>query len=172
MTNWQRRRKKGMCGRCGKTPLPGKAVCAACFKWRQQHFKERYAKRRKKGLCTKCGVVRTKKNRCPSCMKEQNKITKEYRQRLRMEVYDAYGGAKCSCKGCPEHKRPHLSFLTIDHIASDGAEHRRKLGTTSSTVTFLWLKKNGFPEGFRVLCWNCQWGVLLNNGKCPHSERK
>lgn len=36
--------------------------------------------------------------------------------------------------------------------------------------TYYWLKRNGFPPGFNVLCWNCQWGIHINKGKCPHEE--
>lgn len=36
--------------------------------------------------------------------------------------------------------------------AGGGSKHRKEIGVAS---TYSWLKKNKYPEGFRVLCWNC-----------------
>ncbi len=85
-------------------------------------------------------------------------------KKLKDAVYDAYG-YQCACCGEAEEM-----FLTIDHINNDGAEHRRSTGIkTGGTRFYRWLIKNNFPEGFQVLCWNCQWGKVKNNGVCPHS---
>lgn len=35
---------------------------------------------------------------------------------------------------------------------------------------YRWLKDQGFPEGFRVLCHNCNQGRESNGGICPHRE--
>ncbi len=88
-----------------------------------------------------------------------------YQQHLRMEVLLAYGG-ECAC--CREWR---YEFLTIDHINNDGAEHRRKIGTDRYHWLYPWLKNQGYPEGFQVLCINCncskQW-----RGYCPHKEEQ
>jgi len=31
-----------------------------------------------------------------------------------------------------------------------------------------WLKKHKYPDGFQVLCFNCNVGKYLNKGTCPH----
>lgn len=89
------------------------------------------------------------------------------RQKLRLEIYNAYGGSICKCCGEKE-----WSFLTIDHIENDGYKHRKELKSRSSDVLFVWLKKNNFPRGFQVLCMNCQFGKVRNNGRCPHKITK
>lgn len=83
------------------------------------------------------------------------------RQRLKDEVFEAYGGYKCACCG-----EPIREFLTIDHVNGDGAAHRRKIG---SAAIYRWLKREGFPDGYQVLCMNCNWakGVF---GACPHER--
>jgi hypothetical protein len=48
-------------------------------------------------------------------------------------------------------------FLTIDHIENNGAEHRRQQrnGQNKGHDIYAWLRKNNYPEGFQVLCYNC-----------------
>lgn len=97
---------------------------------------------------------------------------KKHRLKLKRQVMDAYGGA-CACCGETE-----LTFLTIDHINDDGAEHRRQLAAEkggswgqAGSPTYRWLRDNGFPEGFQVLCANCNCGKQWNGGVCPHQVR-
>ncbi len=56
-----------------------------------------------------------------------------------------------------------LNLLHTD-IENNGAEHRKEIGTS----LYKWLKKNGFPPGFQVLCANCNWGKRQCGGTCPH----
>jgi hypothetical protein len=62
-----------------------------------------------------------------------------------------------------------LRFLTVDHINNDGAEHRRKIGAGICSL-YWWLKKNHFPDGFQILCYNCNGARARNNGVCPHLD--
>ena len=73
---------------------------------------------------------------------------KEYLASMKSNVYDHYGHA---CVGCGETEP---AVLSIDHINGGGNRHRKEIG--SGSHMYLWLIKNGFPEGFRVLCMNCQ----------------
>lgn len=59
-------------------------------------------------------------------------------------------------------------FLSIDHINNDGADHYRR--DPSAVSLTKWLLKHGFPEGFRILCYNCNCGRHYNGGTCPHEE--
>lgn len=94
--------------------------------------------------------------------------------KLKHQVMDAYGG-RCACCGEEE-----LTFLTIDHIDGNGAEHRRKLAeenggqqvAQAGARTYRWLRDNGFPSGFQVLCANCNCGKHWNRGICPHQEMR
>jgi DNA-directed RNA polymerase subunit RPC12/RpoP len=88
--------------------------------------------------------------------------------KLREDVFAAYGGARCAC--CGETER---AFLSIDHIDNDGAEQRRNGDYgRSGTAFYQWLRKNGFPPGFQVLCMNCNVGKHRNGGVCPHQSGK
>jgi hypothetical protein len=85
-----------------------------------------------------------------------------YRQLLRMQVLEAYGG-RCACCGesTPE-------FLGVDHIYNDGAKHRKEVG--SGSAFYSWLRKRGFPkDGFQLLCHNCNLAKGFY-GQCPHAR--
>lgn len=86
---------------------------------------------------------------------------------LKAQVYAAYGGQVCACCGETEPR-----FLTVDHIDNNGADHRREMDATNSggKKIYFWLRDNGFPPGFQILCMNCNWGKARNNGVCPHKD--
>ena len=77
---------------------------------------------------------------------------RKYHKSLKGEVFNAYGGYICVCCG-----EIHELFLCIDHINNDGNRHRKYTLRKGDTF-YLWLKRNGFPPGFQVLCFNCNWG--------------
>ena len=80
----------------------------------------------------------------------------------------------CNC--CGEFE---MEFLTLDHIAGrkqmDSKPELKKLGYSSKfqgSTLWLWIKRNNFPEGFQVLCQNCNFakGKKGNNNTCPHEK--
>ena len=86
------------------------------------------------------------------------------KRKLRQKVLGHYGG-KCTC--CGEASQ---EFLAIDHTNGDGSQHRREIGIGGYRI-YYWLKKNDFPENFRILCHNCNqaYGIY---GYCPHNLNK
>ena|SRR5579872_3526492 len=76
---------------------------------------------------------------------EQNR---EKDRRLRQSVIEGYGG-RCVC--CGENN---IRYLQIDHVNNDGVKHRQEIGKAPKQM-YLWLKRNGFPVGFQILCANC-----------------
>jgi hypothetical protein len=102
-------------------------------------------------------------------------------KKARLEVLQHYSGKEvpeCAC--CQENL---IEFLQIDHVHNDGAQHRREIGMTQSNADQMqregrkpvmggtgfvyWLKKNNYPEGFQILCANCNYGKK-NGDTCPH----
>lgn len=105
---------------------------------------------------------------------QNNRWHKNRRQELKLAVLAVYG-PNCAC--CGESAE---EFLTVDHVAGNGAEHRRRLklggtgkrGSTSGGWTFYrWLVNQGFPKGYRILCWNCNCSLGIR-GYCPHGNVK
>jgi hypothetical protein len=61
----------------------------------------------------------------------------------------------------------------MDHINNDGAQHRRPSGgRMKAEKLWKWLIDNNFPEGFQILCWNCNCGKHRNGGVCPHQKKE
>lgn len=87
------------------------------------------------------------------------------RLRMRREAVSHYGG-KCHC--CGESR---YEFLAIDHANNNGSEHRKSLRPTERREIYVWLKKNGWPEGFRILCHNCNCAIGWY-GYCPHQANR
>lgn len=87
---------------------------------------------------------------------------KKWSWKYKIDCINIYGG-KCACCGEKEPK-----FLAIDHIAGNGNSHRKEI---KKNKIYLWLKRMGYPQGFQVLCHNCNmakaYWVL-----CPHKEKK
>lgn len=84
-------------------------------------------------------------------------------RKVKQGVFAAYGG-QCQCCGEGE-----LTFLAIDHIDGGGNKHRTKeFGGFGGIRFYRWLRRQGYPAGYRVLCHNCNWATAW--GVCPHQE--
>ena len=83
----------------------------------------------------------------------------KHRLKIRIAVIEGYG-RKCTCCGEKE-----IKFLTIEHEAKDGKEHRKQ----TNGHYYVDLIKRGFPKGYTVLCFNCNCAKGFY-GICPHQK--
>jgi len=124
--------------------------------------------RKRLGQCVKCGVELREGSssiRCSYHADLRRRSKRRGRKSLKAKILHEYGG-QCACCGEDEPV-----FLSIDHIATDGAEHRRSLKNQGSYTVYRWLSANGFPkDNFQLLCHNCNMGRYLNGGECPHQK--
>ena len=128
-------------------------------------------------LCMSCNTALGFHGYCPhSGLRQARKVDgkpsssdreyqRQYRIRLRLKVFEGYGGAKCKCCGETAYE-----CLSIDHIENDGAAHRKALtgrNRNRGVDVLRRLAEDGFPPGFQVLCMNCNFAKKFN-GVCPH----
>ena len=66
----------------------------------------------------------------------------------------------CNCKGCEEIC---IELLCIDHKK----KRTKKEKNLTGKAFYKYLKENNYPEGFQVLCHNCNF-VKEQYPKCPH----
>lgn len=86
---------------------------------------------------------------------------REYRHRIHAEALAAYGDGTCACCGAAEN-------LSLDHIDGNGADHREQLfgnRRKGGYRFYLWLRKNGYPPGYQVLCRPCNHSKA-KTGRC------
>lgn len=162
ISNGNKRRYKerinnNICVDCGKNPCKSSYQrCHECLDKNNCRRKEKIQYRQINNLCTVCGQSSDTRY-CLSCREKYNNwikksnyklIMKEKRDAIKQQVFDHYGN-KCTHCGIEG-----FDLLTIDHINEDGASHRKSIKKSGSTF-YRWLVNNKFPEGFQVLCWNC-----------------
>jgi hypothetical protein len=92
----------------------------------------------------------------------------DYRKKIKTEVISHYsnGTMRCACCG-----QTGLDFLTLDHINNDGYLFRKSSGwrRAGALGLYLWLRKNNYPPGIQVFCWNCNMGRDVRPDRvCPH----
>lgn len=91
-------------------------------------------------------------------------------RRLKHLVFSHYSDGEPECACCGE---THLEFLALDHRGGWGKRHRERLRKEQGRVTGLaiyrWVRDNGFPKGFQVLCHNCNQSIGAY-GYCPHVD--
>jgi len=113
----------------------------------------------------------------PEKYKAANINRKEYfvksNKQLKSEALKFYSNNKLECNCCKENN---IKFLTIDHINGNGNIHRKNVCKGRGGRNFYsWLKRNNYPVGFQVLCYNCNCGKSINKmsynlDQCPHKD--
>ncbi len=153
-----RRSTARVCVQC-QSPLPVEyayKACPTCLQGR----KDLSAYRKAHGLCVACGKPLDRVGAvCRECVEKRKNYGRTHPEKL--DALQHYG-MKCAC--CGESR---YEFLTIDHINGGGRKHNAEIGQGH---LYRWLKKNNYPEGFRVLCHNCNQSLGLY-GYCPHQKR-
>lgn len=163
-TCWECRGRWDACPFCGEFKKIESKRCQAC-RTKQQREQPRW--------CA-CGTFldeqtwshRSRRKfsyQCNRC------VAKEVTQRnlvIKADVFAHYGGI-CECCG-----ETNLILLTLDHKNDDGNEHRKALGGSGGAWFYRWVRKNGFPDFLRILCFNCNIGRYRNGGACPHEEER
>ena len=131
-----------------------------------EEYKKKQREYQKKYRVNNPDVIKATWNR--SYKKNKEKIIlrakKAYKQR-RLTVLNYYSKGKLECNCCGEKM---YKFLAIDHIDNrygTGKEHRKRSGPALQD----WIIKNNFPEGFQILCHNCN-VAKGHDGICPHKE--
>ena len=101
--------------------------------------------------------------------KYHEKYNKEIKQRiidLKLEVMAHYSKviSNSDIPVCACCKEKHIEFLTLDHInGRKSMNHKPSLKADKLCRT---LKREGFPKGIQVLCWNCN-SAKSDKGVCP-----
>lgn len=101
-------------------------------------------------LCWNCNLSKMVcKGRCEhlgGAIGEPASRQANYRRIMRHIAFDKYGGRACIRCG-----NIYNSMLVLDHVNGGGNKQRREIGAN----IFSWLKAHNYPDGYQVLCQNC-----------------
>ena len=139
------------------------ATCDACRKYtrdwftRHPNWKRKWDKDNHEKLR---GYDRKWKKANPEKISAYNK--KRYKNE-RLKILQYYSEREKPCCACPTCNEERIEFLSVDHIHGGGRKHITGLGHGFVYHNLLLT----FPQGYRVLCHNCNQSHGLY-GYCPH----
>jgi hypothetical protein len=81
---------------------------------------------------------------------QTRQIAVAWKAKVKLEVLTHYSSHPPTCSWC---KYSDVRALSIDHVNGGGKQHR---ATLNGYHIYSWLRKNGYPDGYQVLCMNCQ----------------
>lgn len=101
------------------------------------------------------------------CNKNTSNHKNAYTDRVKMSVFSHYS-PELLCNCCHESE---YEFLTIDHM-KDRSIYGHGNNIKSGWNLINWIYQNDFPDGFRILCFNCNSGrsKFVVDGICPHEN--
>lgn len=99
-------------------------------------------------LCWNCNFLKAFASRRKEVVSNVAAATRK----LRDVIVEAYG-SRCVCCGITE-----TMVLTIDHRHSNGNEERRSFGNNYHRKLYKHIIERGFPDDYRLLCFNCNCG--------------
>lgn len=92
------------------------------------------------------------------CSKNREHVREENRKErdnLKLDILNHYSNGKLCCANCGFND---IRALQVDHIENNGAQERRELfgnRTFAGTTFYRWVRRNNYPEGYAILCANC-----------------
>jgi hypothetical protein len=152
---YKKRRSAGLCPWCGADAEPGRVFCEPCAERNREVSAKWYEKRREKVLARwRERYASDPEYRALMQHKARRSGTRD-RRVLRAKVIEAYGG-RCVCCGFAD-----VRALDLDHVTRDGPSNRRP-----PYAAYREAIKEAYPDRFRLLCRNCNWGAFLGEGDC------
>ena len=91
----------------------------------------------------------------------------KYRRAAKIDAIRHYSNGSMCCACCGEAE---IDFLNIDHMNGGGTQERKRQGRGGNSFA-IYLRKRGFPSGYRILCYNCNC-ALAHFKICPHERTK
>jgi hypothetical protein len=140
------------CYRCGvlyKSLSGSRKYCDACKRVKLREWQNRSISRNREHYRDK-----------------SRKISKRFRENLKMKVIGHYSNGSFACACCGERG---FEFLTIDHVNGGGHRQLNELGVHGS-IFYYWLVKHDYPSGYAVLCMNCN-ASKWRSGVCAHQRK-
>lgn len=119
-----------------------------------QKNKERISTQKK--IAWQKNIVKNQENHRLYYLKNREEIKKKTKQYYnawknynKCITISHYSNGTMCCKNCGENI---IELFTIDHVNGGGHKHRKQIGQAN---IFVWLRRHNFPDGYQILCYNC-----------------
>ena len=134
--------------------------------WSKEYYQKN--KQKQAGYCRYYRKTNAEKIRAKHMARKEEIIAHnaEKRRLEKVGVMNHYSNGTMCCVRCGFSD---IRALSIDHINGGGTKHRIELGRTGEAF-YRWLRMNGYPEGYQVLCHNCQWIKKSENREVRYTE--
>jgi hypothetical protein len=133
-----------------------------CKKWYYNHREEQMKKKKEERVnpLTREKILNSQnksyyKNHEKNCICSRIQ-SRERRKKAKKLIISHYSNGKNCCEICGITD---IEVLTLDHINGGGRKHKEKIG--GSSYLYRNLINNNFPEGYRILCMNCNFKEAL-----------
>jgi len=101
-------------------------------------------------LCYNCNFLKIP--RAKYVLNKRAEQTRKDARKAKKEVLSHYSNNELKCVTCGHED---YRVLTIDHINGGGHKQIKELGYRGGKDFYAYLRREGFPPGYRVLCFNC-----------------
>lgn len=128
-------------------------VCATCkiYKTKSEYHPSGTTWNLMRSHCKECRSIEKKRRKgIPELHEKKLQENRDYRKKVKEDIIEHYTRGRMKCKFCGISD---MEVLTLDHINGKGRKHREDIG--GSGVFYNWIIRENFPEGFQVLCRNC-----------------
>jgi hypothetical protein len=135
-------------------------LCIDCVKDYQkvQYKKHREQQIRRAALWNKNNPERHSKNQKKMQTKVKSDVFTHYSSTNPPQCANPYG----------EHEKPYTNLITLSLDLIKGGHGRRDDLASGGTSLYCQLRKDGYPEGWQVLCMNCQYIKRDRNKELRH----
>ena len=139
-------------------------ICSKCKQEKNlDDFHIRLSRKdRRQSWCKVC-LLEAEKQRRRASPEKHRQSNRQQRAKRRLEALQYYSGGVPKCASCGETDP---LVLCVDHINNKGFEHRRILKYPGGSEFYSWLRRERYPSGYKVLCYNCnirKWRQYLND---------
>lgn len=156
LRRYYEKKEARVCRDCGvdiSNLLAESTRCLSCAEGYRTNKDEWTKRKMEAGKCRLCSEpAREGLQTCQKCADRIGDRQSLARLVLKTEVFEAYGGLKCVNCGFDKN----IDCLQMDHVDGGGRKHLEEIGQSQ---LYIWLKRNNFPAGFRVLCANCNFSL-------------
>jgi len=105
--------------------------------------------------CVVCAKAKDRKSyykHHPERLLQSRIKANRYTEENKNAVINVLTNGEGTCRWCGQGD---IDVLTVDHVLGGGTRHRNMIKSRNGQSLYSWIIRNDYPDGFQVLCANC-----------------